>query len=108
MSKQKEPSESPPILSASSPEGMENELIAMAYKLAAERLANGTASAAETVHFLRMGSAKERLEQKLIEKDLELKQAKTEALQSAQRIEALYADAMSAFKSYWPDANDES
>ena len=80
MSKQEETSKSPPLLTASTTEGMENELIAMAYNLAAERLANGTASAAETVHFLRMGSAKERLEQRLIEKDLELKQAKTEAL----------------------------
>lgn len=107
MNKQREPDETRPILSASTPEGMENELISMAYSLVAERLANGTASAAETVHFLKMGSAKERLEQKLIEKDLELKQAKTEALQSAKRIEELYSNAMSAFKSYWPDANEE-
>jgi len=106
MSNTKQPESSPPNLTASTAEGMENELIAMAYKLAAERLANGTASAAETVHFLKMGSAKERLEQRLIEKDLELKQAKTEALQSAKRIEELYANAMSAFKSYWPSEED--
>ncbi len=98
---------SPPRLTASTPEGMENELINMAYNLVAKRLANGTASAAETVHFLKMGSAKERMERRLAEKDLELKQAKTEALQSAKRIEELYSSAMSAFKSYWPDMVDE-
>lgn len=99
--------ESPPLLSATTPEGMENELINMAYNLVAKRLADGSASAAETVHFLKMGSAKERMEQRLAEKDLELKQAKTEALQSAKRIEELYSKAMGAFQSYWPDAVDE-
>lgn len=99
--------ESPPLISATTPEGMENELINMAYQLVARRLADGSASAAETVHFLKMGSAKERMEQRLAEKDLELKQAKTEALQSAKRIEELYSNAMSAFKSYWPEMMDE-
>ena len=99
--------ESPPLISATTPEGMENELINMAYQLVAKRLADGSASAAETVHFLKMGSAKERMEQRLAEKDLELKQAKTEALQSAKRIEELYSKAMGAFQSYWPDAVDE-
>ncbi len=98
---------SPPLLTATTPEGMENELINMAYQLVAQRLANGSASAAETVHFLKMGSAKERMEQRLAEKDLELKQAKTEALQSAKRIEELYSNAMSAFKSYWPDVMED-
>lgn len=92
--------DSPPILTSSTPEGRENELINMAYELVAQRLANGTATSAETVHFLKMGSARERLEKKLIEKDLELKQAKTEALQSAKQMESMFSDVMNAMRSY--------
>lgn len=89
-----------PILKSSTPEAMENEIIAMAYELAAQRIANGTATSAELVHFLKMGSQKDRLEKANLEKDLELKQAKTEALQSAKRVEELYTDAIEAMRSY--------
>lgn len=100
MKKEPEQDISPPILKSTTPEGRENELINMAYDLVAQRLANGTATSAETVHFLKMGSARERLEKRLIEKDLELKQAKTEALQSSKQMESLFAEVMTAMKSY--------
>lgn len=100
MKKQPEERDSTPILSSTTAEGRENELIAMAYDLVAERLKNGTATSAETVHFLKMGSATERLNRELTKKDLELKQAKTEALQSAKRIEELYNNAIAAMRSY--------
>ena len=88
---------SPP---ARSPEARENQLIALAYDVAEERLRNGTATSQEVVHFLRLGSMKERKELELMEKKNELMAAKTEALQSAKRIEELYSDAISAFKNY--------
>lgn len=92
---------------ASSPEARENQLISLAYDLAEERLRNGTATSQEVVHFLRLGSMKERKELELLSKKIELDTAKTEALQSAKRIEDLYANAINAFKSYRGDSEDE-
>lgn len=100
MKKQKIEDATPPILSSTTAEGRENELISLAYDLVAERLKNGTATSAETVHFLKMGSATERLNRELAKRDLELKQAKTEALQSTKRIEELYTNAIEAMRSY--------
>lgn len=92
---------------AISPEARENQLISLAYDLAEERLRNGTATSQEVVHFLRLGSMKERKELELLSKKIELDTAKTEALQSAKRIEDLYANAISAFKSYRGDIEDD-
>ena len=94
------PISSESVLTATTPEGRENELINLAYELVAQRRANGTATSAETVHFLKMGSARERLEKRLIEKDLELKQAKTEALQSSKQMEGLFTEVINAMRSY--------
>lgn len=85
---------------AMSAEARENQLIALAYDVAEERLRNGTATSQEVVHFLRLGSLKERKELEMMEKKTELMTAKTEALQSAKRIEELYANAIDAMKSY--------
>lgn len=103
MSRIKGSGSSPPkrkLRPQSSPEARENQLIALAYDLAEERLRNGTATSQEVVHFLRLGSIRERKELELVEKKIELDTAKTEALKSAKRIEELYTDAINAFRSY--------
>ena len=100
MKKETKKSNSPPNLSASTAEGMENECILLAYNLVAERLRDGSATSAETVHFLKMGSAKERREQERLKQELELMEAKKEALQSAKNIEELYAGAIKAMQKY--------
>ena len=51
-----------PLPKAFTPEGRENQLISFAYDLVEKRLREGTATAQETVHFLKMGSTKSRLE----------------------------------------------
>lgn len=91
---------------ASTPEGRENQLIALAYDAAEERIRNGTASSAEIVHFLKLGSSKERLEQEDKRKDIELKTAKTEALQSMKKSEELFAGAIEAMRTYSGHSND--
>ena len=93
---------------AISAEARENQLIALAYDVAEERLRNGTATSQEVVHFLRLGSMKERKELELLTQKIKLDTATTEALQSAKRIEDLYANAISAFKSYRGDREDEN
>ena len=85
---------------ALSDEARENQLIAMAYDAVEERIKNGTATSQELVHFLRIGTRKDRLEREILELNKELVKAKTEALQSQKRIEELVTDAMEAFKLY--------
>lgn len=97
----------PKTRSAISPEARENQLISLAYDVAEERLRNGTATSQEVVHFLRLGSMKERKELELLSKKIELDSAKTEALQSAKRIEELYSNAINAFKEYRGDRKSD-
>lgn len=85
---------------AITPEGRENQLCALALDLVEQRLRAGTASSQETTHFLKIASTKEKLEKEILEKQRELLEAKTEALQSAQRMEELYSNAINAMKEY--------
>ena len=88
------------ILRASTPEGRENELIDMAYNEVARRISNHEATSAELVHFLKMGSEKERLERSKIEAEMELQRAKTVAIEEGRSMEAIAKEAMEAFKRY--------
>lgn len=81
-------------------EGRENQMIALAMDLVEKRLREGTATSQETVHFLRLGSSKAQLEQKMLENQIELAKAKTENLRTMEHIEELYTNAMNAMKSY--------
>ena len=81
-------------------EAKESQLIALAYDLAEERMRNGTATSQEIVHFLKLGSTKDRIEREILERQKDLVSAKTEALQAQKRIEELLANAVTAMKSY--------
>lgn len=81
-------------------EQRENQIIRLAYDLVEERIRKKTATSQEVTQFIKMGSSLAQLEKTKLEKENELLIAKTEALQSQRRIEALYADAMRAFRTY--------
>jgi hypothetical protein len=85
---------------ATTPEARENQLIALAVDLAEKQLLKGTASSQVISHYLKLGSTKERLEKEILEKQKELITAKTEAIQSAKRVEELYKNALDAMRSY--------
>ena len=85
---------------ALTPEGRENQLISLATDLVEQRLIDGTASSQETTHFLKLATSKARLEREILEKQKELISAKTEALQSAKRVEELYTNALNAMRNY--------
>lgn len=89
-------------------EGRENQLIAYAVDLAEKQLREGTASAQVITHYLKLGSTRERKEQAKLEKEIELAQAKIEALQSAEELKDLYKDAMEAMRSYNGSSNEDS
>ena len=88
------------IRPALSPEARENQMISLAVDLAERQLVEGTASSQVITHYLKLGSTKERIEKEILEKQKELIEAKTQTLQSAQRVEELYSNALSAMKKY--------
>ena len=92
---------------ATSPEDRENQLIAMAYDAAEERIANRTATSQEIVHFLKLGSSKERIEKEILERQKELITAKTEALKAAKHLEEVYENAINAMRLYSGEIDDE-
>lgn len=89
------------------PEAEENQCIAMAYRLVKQRLADGSASSQETTHFLKMGSSKARLENERLKEENKLLQAKTKALESAEDMKELYAEAIKAMATYQGHGDDE-
>ena len=90
------------IRPAENPESRENQLIARAVDLAEKKMIDGTASAQIIVHYLRLGSTKEKLEKEILERQKDLIEAKTQSLKSMQRMEELYENAIAAMRSYGP------
>ena len=82
------------------PEGRENQMIALAMELAEKQLREGTASSQLITEFVKRGSTKARLEKEILKEQKKLMKAKTEAIQSAQRVEELYTQALAAMKKY--------
>ena len=99
-------SDRPKQIPARSPEARENQMIALAVDLAEKQLIEGTASAQVITHYLKLGTLKEQLEREKLEKENELLKAKTEAIQSAQRVEELYSNALEAMRRYSGDYID--
>lgn len=98
---QKDSSDSPrKIRPAISQEARDNQLIALAYNLVEQRLLNGTATSQETVHFLKMGSPRERKEMEILELQKDLIAAKTQNMNSSQEMKALYEEALKAMSDY--------
>lgn len=83
-----------------SPEAKENQMISLAMDLAEKQLRDGTASSQLITEFVKRGSTKARLEQEILSEQKELISAKTKSLQSAERIETLYANAIAAIRDY--------
>lgn len=81
-------------------EGRENQLIDLAVDLAEKQLREGTASAQVIVHYLKLASSRERLEQEIMRKQGALMEAKRETLTSAKASEELYERAIEAMKNY--------
>lgn len=89
-----------PVRRAKTPDRRENELISKAFDLVEKKMDAGTASSQEVVHFLKLGSSREKLEQHRIELEGRLMEEKIESMKSAQRVEELYGKALDAMRSY--------
>lgn len=88
-------------------EARQAQLIAKAERLAEKKLEDGTASPQIIVHYLRLATAREEKELAILEQKQKLMTAQTEAIESAQRIESLYEDAMNMFKKYNGDVSED-
>lgn len=96
--------QSTPMLS---PEDWENRLIAKSFRLAEERIDNGTATAAEIVHFLKAGSAKQREEMEKLKEENALLRAKTSAIESEKDRAIFYREVIAALGTYRTESTDE-
>lgn len=85
---------------ATTPEGRENQLIALAVDTVEKRIRSGEASAQELTHYLKLGSSRERLEQQRLVMEVELMAAKKSAIDEAGEMKTLINDALQAFRSY--------
>lgn len=88
------------IRPALTPEAREKQLASLAMDLIEQRLLDGTASAQETVYFLKSESTKARLEKKLLETEIALKEAKTKQIESEEKQEEMFARAIEAMRRY--------
>ena len=94
----------PPALT---PEEWENRLIAKSYKAVEERINNGTATAAEYVHFLKAGSIRQREEMKKLREENALLRAKTSAIESDKERAVSYTEVLKALSSYRTETKDD-
>ena len=100
MARVKENSSKKKIRPALSPESRENQLISLAVDLAEKQLLEGTASSQVITHFLKLGTTKTELEKEKLRNETKLMQAKTENLESAKNMEAMYKEAIDAMRDY--------
>ena len=100
----------PPMRPALTPEARENQMISLAMDLAERRLRDGSASSQEVTHFLKIAANKEidAINMKLAQKELELKEAKRQAVESQAKMEELYSEALKAMQRYSGNGSDET
>ena len=85
---------------ALTPEARESQLISAAERLAYQQIMEGTASSQLLVHYLKLGSSREKKEQELLAKKVELSQAKTKEIESNAHMEQMMGEALNALKAY--------
>lgn len=105
---EEKPIELEPIHRAIDPESREKQLIALSYNLVEKRLRDGSASAQETVHFLKLGSMEKQLELEKLRNENALLNKKVEALDSQMKTDSMYAEAIAAMKIYSGQRDDDA
>lgn len=90
---------------ARTPEARENELVRKAYDLAEKQIDSGDASSQVITHFLKLGSTRERKEQKHLEMQTDLLKIRGEAIAAEARTEELFEKAIEAMRSYGPEGS---
>lgn len=92
---------------ALTPEAREAQLCAAAEQLVYQQILDGTASSQVLTHYLKLASTREKKEQALLDKKIELSQAKTKEIESNAHMEQMMAEALDALKLYRGAVFDE-
>lgn len=85
---------------ARTPEAREAQLAALAYDLAEKQFLDGSASSQVMVHFLKVGSTREKIELQKAKQETLLVEAKVKDLANVEEMKKLYEDAMNAMRGY--------
>jgi hypothetical protein len=85
---------------ARTPEAREAQLAALAYDLAEKQFLDGSASSQVMVHFLKVGSTREKVELQKAKQETLLVEAKVKDLANVEEMKKLYEDAMNAMRGY--------
>ena len=92
---------------AISSEARDAQMSALAYDLVEQRMRDGTATSQETCYFLKLSCPQQKLDVEKKKKEIELLEAKTEQIKAAKRLDEVYSEAISAFKLYGGEQDDE-
>lgn len=92
---------------AKTPQARENELIKAAVDLAEKQIRSGEASSQVITHFLKLATRQEALQQRKLEQEIKLLEAKSEQISQGNRIEELMTDALSAMREYKGERRSE-
>ena len=91
---------SPQLPPADTPEEKEQQMISLAVNLAERQLQEGTASTPVIVHYLRLASTREKLEEEKLKYEAQMLQAKKDALNKSGQLQEMMDNALEAFKTY--------
>ena len=75
-------------------------MISLAVNLAEQQLREGTASSQVIVHYLKLASTRNKLEEEKIRYETAMLQAKKDALNKSGQLQELMDNALKAFRSY--------
>lgn len=81
-------------------EARERQIIGLAYDVAEKQMRSGEVTSQTLTHFLKMGSSTADLEKEKLKYETALLKAKAELLVSEKNKEALFKEAIQAFKKY--------
>lgn len=98
---------SPSLIPERTPEGREQQLEALAMDLVERRLREGTASSAETVHFLKQASSRNQLEMEKMRYENRKIEAQTHAINSFEDQTKLFQEAVKAMQGYIMPSGEE-
>lgn len=85
---------------ALTPEANEQQMISLTMDLVRQRLLDGTATAQETTHFLKLASRENQLKLEKLQRENELLTAKTKALEEQSEYKQIVEEAIKAMTLY--------
>lgn len=92
---------------AKSPKGRENQLINLAYDQAELLLREGKAPAPVIVHFLKMGTERDKLELEKLRHESQYLEKKTEMVDQGERLEEMMTKATESMRTYQGNGDPE-